>query len=426
MAWNLKKRTVEYIIYFLFWGVLLLSPFLGGILDGSDYTVEWGEILTFWGYLLPAIIIFFVNNNLLMPLLLYGKKGRRSLLYMLCVVVACCLVYIFSPLEPHGKGGPPDKHRHVHDMGQRPRGGEPHGPVGTGHDGAPLGPRESVSPFYSEYNSGVHPRVSEPAVYEIPHFPPERHDRKLLFTISHPKNVQVLIVVFVIVFNVCVRLFFFTLRRDENYKELEKARLKAELDYLKFQVNPHFFMNSLNNIHALVDIDKEKAQKAIVELSKMMRHLLYGASELFVPLEKELTFLNSYIDLMRLRYTGKVKLNISFPKETNGVNIPPLLLLQFVENAFKHGVTYKQETIIDVSLDIDREKATMLFACSNTYVKGTQSSVVCEKGGIGVENARKRLELIFGEKASMNVLDNGEVYKVVLKIPYNNDKVYNS
>ncbi len=185
-------------------------------------------------------------------------------------------------------------------------------------------------------------------------------------------------------------------------------------------------MNSLNNIHALVDIDKEKAQKAIVELSKMMRHLLYGASELFVPLEKELTFLNSYIDLMRLRYTGKVKLNISFPKETNGVNIPPLLLLQFVENAFKHGVTYKQDTIIDVSLDIEREKATMLFACSNTYVKGAQSSVVCEKGGIGVENARKRLELIFGEKASMNVLDNGEVYKVVLKIPYNNDKVYNS
>ena len=103
MAWNLKKRTVEYIIYFLFWGVLLLSPFLGGILDGSDYTVEWREILTLWGYLLPAIIIFFVNNNLLMPLLLYGKKGRRSLLYMLCVVVACCLVYIFSPLEPHGK-----------------------------------------------------------------------------------------------------------------------------------------------------------------------------------------------------------------------------------------------------------------------------------------------------------------------------------
>lgn len=385
MARRNGKRYTEYLIYIFFWGVLLMSPFFGAMLKDWSFMPTAEELFAFWGYLAPALVLFFVNNNILMPFLLYKKKGRLVVLYLLCIIVACTIIFISFPMEDPRGDGKLRWHPEKEMVSQVP------GPA-TG--------------------------IQEPDGISV------RHDVWMFFT--HPKNTRLMLVLFVLVFNVCVRLFFFTLRRDEEFKELEQARLKTELDYLKFQVNPHFFMNSLNNIHALVDVDKDRAQKAIVELSKMMRHLLYDASELLVPLEKELAFLYGYIDLMRLRYTDKVKLNVDFPKETNGVYIPPLLLLQFVENAFKHGVTYKKDTVIDVSLKIDRENEVVLFACSNTYVKGAANSVDVSSGGIGVENARKRLELLFGAHASMDVRDNGEIYKVVLKIPYNNDKVYNS
>ena len=104
MAWSLKKRTVEYVIYILFWGVLLLSPLLGAFMkyaiQGDDaFLPTTEELLSFWKFLLPAIILFFINNNILMPFLLYKKKGRHFVLYLLCVVVVCTIVFMAFPVD---------------------------------------------------------------------------------------------------------------------------------------------------------------------------------------------------------------------------------------------------------------------------------------------------------------------------------------
>jgi LytS/YehU family sensor histidine kinase len=262
-------------------------------------------------------------------------------------------------------------------------------------------------------------------IEQLPHSLP-KGERKVWMFFSDSRNVRILLSLFALVFNICVRLFFFTIRRDESIKELEKEKLRSELEYLKYQINPHFFMNSLNNIHALIDIDKVKAQKTVVELSNMMRYVLYDKSSTFVPMEKEVKFLGSYIDLMRLRYTDKLEIKTDFSTEPQGIYVPSLLFMQFLENAFKHGVTYKKKSLIEVSLKADEAVGNVIFTCRNTLPESPNTTVVRTGSGIGVENARKRLELLYSGKAQLLISNNGEWYNVELKIPIQYDQVYNS
>ena len=357
MTWNVKKKTVEYVIYLLFWSILLLSPILGSIIKDVSFFPTFKEMLSFWKFLLPALLLFVLNNNILVPFLLYKKRGRLFVFYLLCIIVACTIIYISFPLEE---------------------------PPGIDNVKVPL--KREVWGFF-----------------------------------VNPRNVQILIAVFVLVFNVCVRLFFFTMHRDEHVKELEKEQLRSNLEYLRYQINPHFFMNTLNNIHALIDIDKEKAQRAIHEFSKMMRYVLYDASAPSVPLEKEVSFLESYIDLMRLRFTDNIEINTSLLSDSQGVYVPPMLFMQFVENAFKHGVTYTKRTVIDISLQLEGKEDLVVFVCRNTL-----PDKQTERGGVGIENARRRLELLFGEKACLRINNDGKWYNVELKMPVQYDKVYNN
>ena len=390
MAWSYKKRTVEYIIYLLFWSVLLLSPLFGAFIKSAFYkddtfmpTVD--ELVAFWGFLLPAIFLFFINNNILMPFLLYKKKGRHFVLYLLCVIVVGAIVFIAFPVD-----GPGLRH-----------------PQGMPWGDIPLLP--------------VVDNVGQP-----PPPPLFGGERDVWMFFLHPNNVRILLALFVLVFNVCVRMLFFSIRRDEHFKELEKEKLRSELEYLKYQVNPHFFMNSLNNIHALIDIDKEKAQGAVQELSGLMRYLLYDKSSMYVPLEKEICFLKNYIELMRLRYTDKLQLDVSFTTEPQGVYVPSLLFMQFIENAFKHGVTYTRQSFISISLDVDEDGENVLFVCRNTLPDAPKNGALPNAGGIGIGNAQKRLQLLYGDKAQLCIDNDGEWYNVELKIPVQYDKVYNS
>lgn len=423
MAWSLKKRTVEYVIYLLFWGVLLLSPLLGAFIkyafQGDDaFLPTTDELLSFWKFLLPAIILFFINNNILMPFLLDKKRGRHLVLYLLCIVVVSAIVFISFPIKKPHRVKPQWNDVHGTELSM------PEPPAFDGN----MPPPPFVEPAMDE-DGVLPPPLFEPSVMgeegALPP-PPFTGARNVWMFFSHPRSVRVLLTLFVLVFNVCVRLFFFTIRRDESIKEMEKEKLRSELEFLKYQINPHFFMNSLNNIHALIDIDKEKAQSSVVELSKMMRYVLYDKSSMFVPLEKEAQFLGSYLDLMRLRYTDKLEITAAFSTEPKGVYVPSLLFMQFLENAFKHGVTYKKKSLIEVSLVADEAAGNVLFTCRNTLPEVPNSTALHASGGIGVENARKRLELLYGDKAQLHISNTGEWYNVELKIPIQYDQVYNS
>lgn len=138
--------------------------------------------------------------------------------------------------------------------------------------------------------------------------------------------IHITVAILLVGFNLTFRFFLKSLHDDEMLKELEHQHLESELQYLKYQLNPHFFMNTLNNIHALVDIDAEKAKKTIIELSKLMRYVLYEANNSQISLEREIQFLENYIALMQLRYTDKLLIQKDFPLIVPCVQIPPLLL----------------------------------------------------------------------------------------------------
>lgn len=410
---KLSRRTTEYLIYSLFWGALILVPFWSMNNGIAVETIDWDKALKYWTYLLPALVLFFINNNVLMPFLLYKKGGRRYLLYLICLIALFYFGFISVMSMVRSEQRPPVAEMRL-DLGmpQPP-------PIGR-HKKPPV---QEAYVKLQKMQHTVHDFFTDNYSYRIkmpPHGALGRKTAPNAFVYSD--SVQLLLVVFTLIFNICVRLFFLNLRNEEHLKELEKQKLRTELEYLKYQINPHFFMNTLNNIHALIDIDKRKAQNSVIELSKMMRHVLYDAPSSFVTLAKEVEFLNSYIDLMRLRYTDSLKVECSFPCDVDGHRIPSLLFVSFVENAFKHGVSYNGKSFIKAVLSVDDKFIS--FFCSNSCVAQSESGLPSHHSGIGIDNVRKRLSLIYGEDYSLEIKRDKSEFCVILKIPVSNDKMY--
>ena len=211
-----------------------------------------------------------------------------------------------------------------------------------------------------------------------------------------------------------IKLMYQSIRDEQQMEELKQQNLQAEMDYLKYQINPHFFMNTLNNIHALIDIDPEYAKNAVIELSKMMRYVLYDSGRERISLEHDMQFLMNYIELMRIRYTDAIDIRVEYPRDLSArVSIPPLLLIVFVENAFKHGVSYSRPSFIHLHIGYDDDKVLATIANSRHAPRDVR-----HKAGIGLENVRKRLDLIYGAKGyTLDIREAGDTYTVQLVIP---------
>jgi putative two-component system sensor protein len=171
-------------------------------------------------------------------------------------------------------------------------------------------------------------------------------------------------------------------------------------------------MNTLNNIHALVDIDTGKAKSTIVELSKLMRYVLYEASNKTILLSREIQFLENYVTLMSLRYPDRVSIEKNFPLEVPEVQIPPLLFVSFVENAFKHGISYRKESFVHVVMQLE-DGNRLSFRCTNS----TGGSSDEQHHGIGLENVRKRLRLLFGNDYTLSITEEDNKFDVLLIVP---------
>ena len=201
---------------------------------------------------------------------------------------------------------------------------------------------------------------------------------------------------------------------DAARREAEKSRTEAELKNLRNQLNPHFLLNTLNNIYALIAFDADKAQTAVQELSRLLRHVLYDNQQNFVTLDKEMDFIRNYIELMRIRYTDAVNISVESPGNLpEQLSIPPLLLIVFVENAFKHGVSYNHPSFIRLKIEYADGQVTSTLTNSRHAAQSSK-----HPAGIGLENVRKRLELIYGAKNySLEIREEEKTYTVKLVIP---------
>lgn len=192
--------------------------------------------------------------------------------------------------------------------------------------------------------------------------------------------------------SVAIRLSRRWLQAEEARREAEKSRTEAELKNLRNQLNPHFLLNTLNNIYALIAFDRDKAQTAVQELSRLLRHVLYENQQAAVPLCKEMDFIRNYIELMRIRLASNVKLETSFDiRPDSRTEIAPLIFISLIENAFKHGISPTQPSFIRIHLyERDNE-----VGCEITNSYHPKTGADKSGSGIGLEQVQKRLDLSY-------------------------------
>ena len=197
---------------------------------------------------------------------------------------------------------------------------------------------------------------------------------------------------------------------------LEQEKITAELSFLKAQINPHFFFNTLNNIYSLNRTDTEKAGDAIYTLSHMMRYVLYDSKN-NTTLKKEISFVENYLKLMQLRLTEKVKITFEKPDGIIDHSFAPMLFLPYIENAFKHGISSTEDTSIYIGISATREIVTIEVRNTILIVKG---EIMEESNGIGLVNTKRRLDLLYPGKYTLDInphtAENEYFVRLVLKL----------
>ena len=194
--------------------------------------------------------------------------------------------------------------------------------------------------------------------------------------------------------------------------EEQHKRTEAELEWLKNQLNPHFLFNTLNNISSLIQLDADKAQDSIAQLSDLLRYAMYETRHETVPLQGEVEFMRNYVELMKLRCNDKTVVNSQFSILNSQLEIAPLLFISLIENAFKHGVSSSRDSRIDIALTADEHQLT--FTCENTNFP--KSDTDRSGSGIGLENTRRRLDLIYQNRYTWEQTLEDNIYKVKITI----------
>ena len=383
MYWMKIQSRQENVIYLVLWGMLFATPVLSMYIrtvNNSFLVFNWTEILQIWSLFAIYLVIFLIHNFLLAPLLIYGRK-RILYTTMVAAIFACFITYQCTHRPKPRRFGPHPMEQRMEMEGERPMN---HGDGLRFHN-----PHEDRRP---------------PRDFKRPHQVPA------IFIGQHD-IVAVVILVLMFGMNIGIKLFFKNRNDQKKLAALQKKNLEQQLEYLKYQINPHFFMNTLNNIHALVDIDPEKAKDTILELSKMMRFILYEGDKSGVPLTREFDFIRHYVTLMQLRYTDKVDIRVDLPTEAPDKTVPPLMLISFIENAFKHGISYQHPSFVHINVTISNDR--LHFTCHNSKAEKPNQ----EKGGVGLTNVKQRLHLLYDNNYTLKIQNEPESYNVELTIP---------
>lgn len=369
-----KHQLLEQLIYATMWVLILGTPLVSLLLDEPTCLPDklWKEVSGVWLLMFPFFLLFLIHNYILIPRLLLKKYYMGYIVSLVFTIGVLFLILpgcikVFSP-------APDFQQRNICMPG---------------------------------------PSSQDTSYIDYPPPPLKERDKQPPVPLIRPPFllIHITVAILLVGFNLTIRLFLKSLHDEEALKELEHQHLESELQYLKYQLNPHFFMNTLNNIHALVDIDSDKAKQTILELSKLMRYVLYEANKSRVSLEKEIQFLENYITLMSLRYTERLTIHTEFPLIVPDIQIPPLLFISLLENAFKHGVSYQKDSYIKIS--IGRTDEGIAFACHNSKYSYTTDG----PHGIGIDNIKKRLHLLYGNNYTFTLTEDSASYHVLLIIP---------
>jgi hypothetical protein len=364
-----KIEVIELLLFGIIWIGIFSIPFFN---QWGYSSLDWQKLLSEWLRIFGFFVLFMINIGFLIPKYLIAKNYKAYLIYAVSLIVTVSIAGLFlnSVFFPAPLKMPPM------NLGS----GMPM-ELGTNMP-APIG------------------------------FRPERKTDYDSFTLVVVANfiISILIVGTSTTFKVIGQWLI----ADDRRKDLEKEQLKTELAFLRHQVSPHFFMNTLNNIHSLIDLNTEDAKDAVIRLSTMMRYLLYETSQGHTSLKKEIGFIESYISLMQLRFSKHVTVAMEVPEGIPDINIPPMLFISLLENSFKHGVSYQKESFVLFKIEINEN----WLICTIKNSKQNKTPEVKSKySGIGLTNIKKSLELHFGKNYQYEVKETETEYHVHLSVP---------
>jgi two-component system, LytTR family, sensor kinase len=229
----------------------------------------------------------------------------------------------------------------------------------------------------------------------------------LLF-MAIPLSIDILIITVIFV---AVTILYNHYKSDRLAKKAEKARLESELSFLKAQINPHFLFNAINSIFVLIDIDKQLASDTLLKFSGMLRYQLYECTDQTIEIERELSFISDYIGIESLRKEDNLKVTYNISSGIKYFKIPPFILMPFVENAFKH-VSKNNESNNYISIGAGYTENSFQFNVTNTY----EINLNNKPGGIGLQNVKRRLDLLFPGKHELNILKKDNIYSTTLTL----------
>ena len=371
----MNKNTSIHLFEFLLIGVLWLGIFsIPFFTQRANNYFDWSNLLMDWLRIFFFFVIFVVNTTLFVPKLLLTKKYSAYIVFsvMLIIVITVLGLFLKMVLFP---------------------------------------PPEAMPPM--NLGSGLPPMELSPSMPAPMGYRPESQPVKESWFMTLSAN---MVISFLIVgSSTALKVISQWLFEENRRKDVEKEQLKTELALLRHQVSPHFFMNTLNNIHALIDINTEDAKDTIIRLSTMMRYWLYDTAQGRTSLKKEINFIESYVSLMRLRFSSKVTVTVDVPKNIQDIQIPPMLFISFLENAFKHGVSYQHESFVLFKLDIADQRLNCTIKNSKHASKEISDS---RYSGIGLTNVKKSLELLFGKDYVLEIVENENEFTINLSVPY--------
>lgn len=348
----IRKQTIgENVLYTLVFVVVYLVPIFNSFMMAEEHIDFYNKVFRAWSIITPYLGLFLFNNYILIRFLL--NKGYGLWYFVAALFSATSVFVLIEMLERY----------HIISDGYVDVGVLPH--------------QASLADLGWYWN--------------------------------------IVLCIFMFAANIGVKKFYESMQKDEDNARLAREIVEAEMYYLKYQINPHFLMNTLNNIHALVDIDAEAAKQGIVGLSDMMRHVVYESTAEQIPFREDMKFLENYIALMRVRYSQQIDIVFNYPKSApSTVTVPPLVFIVFVENAFKHGVSRKN-SYIHIDMTIGEDGLVARF--ENSVHQGAKSS--SGSAGIGLENVSRRLEYLYGNNYSLDIVSSEDKYCVTLKLPKN-------
>lgn len=379
------KNSIKIFLQILFWGLILVTPLYtmsnddGGVTDYKPYI----SYLIRMGIL---VILFYLNYLYLIDKFLFSKR------FVLYIGINAILVVVLMALQTIAMRNlfTPDPANM-----QRPRMEMPIPEFGTPQPGMPQG--KKVMPF---------PKNEE--------FRPRPDGFIYMRLIS-----DYLLIILIIGISVALKATYRWYRDSINLESIKSSQLEADLRNLRTQLNPHFLFNTLNNIYSLIVIDSEKAQESVHRLSGMLRYVLYE-NEQFVPMDKELYFTQNYIDLMKLRLSQNVKLDVEINDNGSTDTIASLMFMTLIENAFKHGIKNGAESFIDIKIDVEAGK-NVVCTVENSLAENTVD-MESKNSGIGLVNLSKRLDLIYPNKHEFITEKKEDRFRAMLRIELDDKK----